>query len=340
MKGVTRRGVEVDSRIWKARIVDAPVASDRWAWAQQLGDQTLHRRLMNELDCLHETEGRSIGPDLRGWVRVVAWNVERGSDVPGAVALLAGCHADVVLLSELDSGLARTQDLDVPGSIAGGLGIGYVYGVEFIELVGDGTRGLHGNAVLSGATLADPAVIRLDHDGRWFAADSPEPRVGGRMAVLTTIHVDGTPVRVASTHLENMTDPDGRAQQLDTLLSAVGPGPALVGGDLNTFGTALEELGDRATVRRLRAAEPARFSWPVSYEPLFSVAASHGFEWVDANVAAPTTSHDCGGLPDHVPLKLDWLLVRALEARRPAVTPSPGLSDHQVVSVAVRPTPP
>jgi endonuclease/exonuclease/phosphatase family metal-dependent hydrolase len=292
--------------------------------------------LLAELDCLHQTEGRNSGPGLRGWVRVVAWNAERGSDVQGAVALLAACHADVSLLSELDSGVARTQNVDVPHAIAAGLGTGYVYGVEFIELAGDNTRGLHGNAILSGATLTDPTVMRLDEDGRWFAADSPEPRVGSRVAVLATIDVDGTPVRVASTHLENMTDSDGRAEQLDALLPALGSGPALVGGDMNTFGTALEDLVDRATVRRLRAAEPTRFSWPVPYEPLFDVAATHGFEWVDANVAAPTTSHDCVGLPDHVPLKLDWLLVRALEARRPAVTPALGLSDHQVVSVAVR----
>ena len=51
------------------------------------------------------------------------------------------------------------------------------------------------------------------------------------------------------------------------------------------------------------------------------------------HVAAPTTEHDAGGLPDHVPLKLDWILVRGLVARRPAVTPAGGLSDHHAVSV-------
>jgi endonuclease/exonuclease/phosphatase family metal-dependent hydrolase len=156
------------------------------------------------------------------------------------------------------------------------------------------------------------------------------------MGVLATVAVDETPVRVASTHLENMTDADSRAAQLDRLLDAVGPGPAVVGGDLNTFGAALEDLLDHDAVRRARAADATRFSWPVAYEPLFDVAAAHGFSWEDANVAAPTTSHDPVGRPDHVPLKLDWILVRGLEARRPAVTPSDGLSDHQVVSVAVR----
>ena len=84
------------------------------------------------------------------------------------------------------------------------------------------------------------------------------------------------------------------------------------------------------------ADDPARFSWPVAYEPLFETAHAHGFEWADANVAAPTTSHDAVGLPDHVPLRLDWILIRGLDARRAAVTACDGLSDHQVVSAAVR----
>ena len=70
------------------------------------------------------------------------------------------------------------------------------------------------------------------------------------------------------------------------------------------------------------------------------MARAHGFEWTDANVAAPTTEHDAGGLPDYVPLKLDWILVRGLVARRPAVIPADGLSDHHAVSVGVRLPPP
>jgi endonuclease/exonuclease/phosphatase family metal-dependent hydrolase len=258
--------------------------------------------------------------------------------VPGAASLLRRCRADLLLLSELDSGMARSGNVDVPLTLAKSLETGYGFGVEFVELTGGNERGLHGNAILTTAPLEQPEVVRLDAEGAWFAAGSTEPRVGGRMALVGTVEVDGTPVRVASTHLENMTDPDGRAAQLDTLLGALesDPTPAVVGGDLNTFGAPLEDLADRAAVRRMCADDPARFSWPVDYEPLFEVARAHGFAWVESNVAAPTTSHDALGLPDHVPLKLDWILVRGLEARRPAVTPCDGMSDHQVVSVALR----
>ena len=49
------------------------------------------------------------------------------------------------LLSELDAGMARTQNLDTTRAIARDLGAGHAFGVEFVELgLGDtrsnGTR--------------------------------------------------------------------------------------------------------------------------------------------------------------------------------------------------------
>jgi endonuclease/exonuclease/phosphatase family metal-dependent hydrolase len=165
------------------------------------------------------------------------------------------------------------------------------------------------------------------------------------MAVIATMRVDGRPVQLASTHLENRGDGQCRAEQLDLLLEAVDErepgGPAVVGGDFNTLGAPFEEFLDRDHVRILRAVDPSHFSWPVRAEPLFEVAAARGFSWVDANVSAPTTTHGPDGLPDYVPVKIDWFLVRGLEARRPAVIPAIGsqgqeLSDHQAIGVSVR----
>ena len=184
-------------------------------------------------------------------------------------------------------------------------------------------------------------MIRLPDVGLgWFAADSPQPRVGSRMAVVATVTIDGVGVRFASTHLENRTDARHRAEQMEALLATLdvrfGGGPAVVGGDFNTLGASYEELFDRSRVRGLQRGDPTRFTWPVPYEPLFEVARAHGFEWTEANVAAPTTEHDAVGRPDHVPIKLDWLLGRGLVMRRPAVVAAGGLSDHNLVSVGVR----
>jgi endonuclease/exonuclease/phosphatase family metal-dependent hydrolase len=338
------------------RGVHTPTAGERAAWVDALGDAELHARLLGQLECLHHTEGDAVsGADaaLSGWVRLAAWNVQRGRRPAALAALLHSCAADVALVSELDSGMARTRNTDVPAELARTLGCAYGYGVEFVEL-GPGDelerveaagapnhRGLHGNAVLARTQLHDPDVVRLSDGGPvWFDANSTQPRVGGRMALVAAVDIDDTRVELASTHLENRADPAGRAEEMEVLLRALdargGRGPAVVGGDLNTLSVPLAELTNRDQVCARRAAEPARFTWPVAHEPLFEVAAAYGYHWNEANVAAPTTAHDETGRPGHVPLRLDWLLVRGLEARRPAVIPSAALSDHHVVSVSVR----
>jgi endonuclease/exonuclease/phosphatase family metal-dependent hydrolase len=335
--------------------VELPARDARAGWAARVGDQDLHRRLLDEVPCLRQVAQWHAGPPsaLTGWQRLVAWNVQRGRRPAELAGRLRASGAGVCLLSELDDGMARTDNEDTADAIATDIGAGYAFGVEFIELgLGDDAeqraaagrvneRGLHGNAILSPAHLGDPVVVRLPGSGAgWFAADSPQPRVGGRIALLATITLDGVPVELASTHLENSTDAGHRAEQMEVLLQALDErsdgGPAVVGGDYNTLGASYADLLDKTLVRRLRRNEPTRFTWPVAHEPLFEVARAHGFEWTDSNVAAPTTVHDAGGLPDHVPLRLDWILVRGLVAARPAVIPAAGLSDHHAVSVGVR----
>ena len=293
---------------------------------------------------------------LTGGVRVAAWNLERGRWPAAMAAVIASTGADLVLLSEVDVGMARSSNVDVAAEIASALGMGFVFGVEFVEL-GLGSpaeaaalpagaanqQGLHGNAVLCRAPIDESREVRIETGGPWTWPGSTEPREGGRMAMAGSIVVDGVPVTVASVHLESDSTAAERAAQMEVVLAALpAEGPAIVGGDLNTFGATFAELADRDVVRTMRTADPARFAWPVPHEPLFEVAAAHGFDWLDANVAAPTTHHLADGSPHHHPLHLDWLLVRGLEARRPtvvpAVDPSTGrrLSDHQLVAASVR----
>lgn len=339
--------------------IEAPTVDQRREWRLRLDEPGAHASIARDLVCLEQVELAEPAPPaavLSGWVRVAAWNVQRGGSPTDMAALIAGSGADVCLLSELDDGMARTANRHSPAEIARHLGAGYAYGVEFVELgLGDaaesrqssGTnrRGLHGNAVLSRAPLRNALVVRLDDGGRWFSSATDQPRVGGRMAVVATVELDGREVVLASTHLENRTDPQGRADQLERLLYVIdtvhGQAPCVIGGDLNSFGAPVLDLTDPAEVSRLRRQDPTRFSWPVAYEPLFTVAARHGFDWIDANLAAPTTHHHPDGRPPHPPLKIDWLLVRGLEARRPTVVPARGpegtaLSDHELVAASVR----
>jgi endonuclease/exonuclease/phosphatase family metal-dependent hydrolase len=335
----------------------APSAEERAVWLARLGEPGAHAAIAAGASCLEAVDVASRRPadgvPSSGWIRVAAWNVERGRSVAGLASVLSAVDADVVLLSEVDRGMARSGNVDVFADVAAAIDMADgAYAVEFVELgLGDaGERaaceaagrtsnllGLHGNAVLSRIGLSAPRVLRLDEGGDWFTSDRGQPRVGGRVAVAGWTG----PFVAVSVHLESSSTAEERAAQLDQLLAMVddrfGAGvPAVVGGDLNTFGAPMSSIADRSHVRSMRSSEPARFSWPVPHEPLFERAAARGYSWVDANVAAPTTHHGPDSLPDHVPLHLDWLLVRGVEARRAAVVSSDGLSDHELVAVNVR----
>jgi endonuclease/exonuclease/phosphatase family metal-dependent hydrolase len=329
----------------------------RQEWLSRVGEPGAHDEIVRDLGLLREVDVRPAPApvELGGWMRVAAWNLERGRWPAEMADVIRATGAQVVLVSEADVGMARSSNADVPAALGSSLGMGSAFAVEFVELGlggpeevaaveaaggGSNDRGLHGNAILSTAELRDARAVRIELRGDWFSSER-EPRVGGRVAVLASVTLDGVPVTFGSVHLESASDPDDRAAQFAAVLAEVPDGPAIVGGDLNTFGASFAEIADRPTLRRLREADPSRFAWPVPYEPLFEVARDAGFDWLDANVAGPTTRHEADGAPHHHPLHIDWLFTRGLEARRATVVPAVGptgrrLSDHQLIAASVR----
>jgi endonuclease/exonuclease/phosphatase family metal-dependent hydrolase len=305
-------------------------------------------------------------PELGRRARVLAWNAERGRRLEDAAAWLAATRADVLLLSELDHGMARSGQRHVARELAARLGCACAFAVEFLELglgsaaerarLAPGERnavGHHGGAILARAPLERPALVRLETAGDWFVAGGPEgdtsgrdePRIGGRIAVLGQLRLGGTAVSFASVHLESHAEPRVRAAQLEGLIDALdayGPGaPAVIGGDLNTLSLGLAELADPERCAAALRADPDRWRRPERHEPLFAVARAAGFEWRSCNVLGePTHRHPAPAGSARGQLKLDWLLCRGLEAEAPAVRAAvdpegAALSDHEAVEAVV-----
>ena len=293
-------------------------------------------------------------------LRLTVWNLERGRHVAQSAAVIAATGANVTLLSELDVGMARTGNHHTAREIAGALGHGFVYGVEFLELGLGGPEererhagesnalGLHGGAITSALPIARPAVVRLDEGGEWFDGARGEPRVGGRMAVLGTVRAGGVDVTLAAVHLESHTDPAHRAEQVSALLEAVeayAPGaPAVVAGDLNTMSMPTAHVFDPEHLKPALAEDPERLLRPVRHEPLFERARSAGFDWEVANVLGEGTVRRVeGGGSRRVPVRIDWILTRKVGVAAPAVfeavDPATGeaLSDHEPLAVTIRP---
>ena len=302
-----------------------------------------------------ETGGRASGtPRVR--LRVAAWNVERLRYLDDIGDTLAGIDADVVLLSEIDKGMARSGNGHRIDELAARLGGAYAYGVEFLELGlggpaeraahdgGANHAGFHGNGIVSRLPLLRPFMVRLEAEGGWFERDREEPRVGGRMAIGGQVELAGRPVTLVSVHLENRSDAPTRARHMAHLMTMIdrydAEAPVVIGGDLNssTFDWA-EAHADPETVAAALAADPWRQLRVADHEPLFGEAVARGYDYEAANVPeAPTQRFD---EPRRFgPAKIDWFFTRGLRAFAPRVVPAVRVdgtpsSDHECLVVEV-----
>lgn len=304
-----------------------------------------HDRLALDLPAFNALEFRAapVRDADNGPIRVAAWNAERLKHGEPSTALVRATGADILLLSEADVGMARSGNRHTVAELAGALGMGYGYGVEFLELgLGDererewhrGERnhvGFHGNAILSRLPFSNLALIRLD-DGAvwWIDAGDDQRRLGFRMAIAAEIETRAGPLLAISVHLESKSDAADRAAQMRRLIETIDrlyPGlPAIIGGDLNT--------------KALPFDPSLWLTQPEADEPLFARMRSAGFDWQASNNAEATIRT----LPDGKPLppfrRIDWLFTRGLEASRPRTIEAidgegSAISDHDMIAVDI-----
>lgn len=281
-------------------------------------------------------------------LRVAAWNAERCKYGEASLALLDRLGADVALLTEMDIGMARSGNRNTIRDIAAGLGAGYVFGTEFVELgLGDDRErrwhagaansvGLHGNGIVSRHRLAEPMLVRLDDGGVWFGGGHKEQRrLGGRNAVAARLDGWPVPLWLVSLHLESHSDAADRARQVARLVGVldrrIGAAACVVGGDFNT-----------AALPRGALLPEAVFADPSALEPLFSVLADAGFAWAGANGREPTCRTRPDGEPRPPFTRLDWLFVRGVAAADAVTVPAvdgagAAISDHELIATDIHP---
>ncbi|MBZ9815893.1 endonuclease/exonuclease/phosphatase family protein [Mesorhizobium sp. CA7] len=340
------------------QLTHVPVAA-RNAMRDGPRDSAAHLRHAAAVPALGEIEigGKASRESAGESLTVMAWNVERLRHVDAIATTIAGRAPHVVLLSEVDKGMARSGNGHLLSRLADRLGHSYAYGVEFLEL-GTGNEaeqaanggaenieGFHGNAITSAVPLLRPFLVRLDAAGAWFLPEHGQPRVGGRMALGGQVMVGDRRVTVVSVHLENRTTPADRADQTRHLLDAIdrydAEAPVLIGGDFNTLTATYEERHtDPAAWQACIDAEPDRLMCPDRHEPLFAVMAGRGYDWRDANAFDKPTQRRPAG--DSTPTgHIDWFFTRGLAASAPETLPavlpdgSPS-ADHEALVVTVR----
>lgn len=194
---------------------------DQWSQApntdgQQLTDALPH---LNSVE-VDNSIASQLGCGGKGVLRVVEYNAARGRWWMEASTLQVLHDADVIILNEMDIGMARSDQQHTTRQMAHYLGMNYAWGLEFVELtLGDsGDRastpsnlpnfhGLHGNAILTRCGNFEDTTIFRDRIGEYFDdkanrvnAEGLEKRLGGRMAMLGRLRINGEFVIVGSIH--------------------------------------------------------------------------------------------------------------------------------------------
>src|SRR5829696_8384416 len=217
----------------------------------------LYARLRPEVErVLGGVEQADFTPEERpralpsGAVRATAWNIERGIKLDEIIRVLSGHESmgrsDVLLLTELDYGMARSGNRHVAREMAERLGMAYAFAPCYVNLSkgsglesgaeGENAEALHGNAVLSRWPVRRAWSVALPNGKDKMKGR--EKRLGSQRAVVCDIeHAAGT-FRAVSLHLDAHSSQRHRERQMRVVLDFVeglGPRrPVLVGGDWNT----------------------------------------------------------------------------------------------------------
>jgi endonuclease/exonuclease/phosphatase family metal-dependent hydrolase len=313
---------------------------------------------MKCLDQIEQVAPPAPAPSAPASARIVFWNAERLKYLAPSIDMLGAAKADAYVLCELDLGMARSGNIHTTALLAYGLGAGYIFAIEFVELgLGDArergwhkgatnTAGLHGAGLVSRHMLRHPRLLRLEMSGRWFDGSYGERRVGGRIAVMAEIEIGGKPVLLVSVHYESHTGPEDRLMQTRLLLNNIdrlNPGQAvLIGGDFNTNTSNRSGHERREFIQSALRDDPLRLDFPMAYEPMFEEFRSRGYDWENCNLMGARTQRT---RPDGTPTeplgRIDWFFSRGLTCCDPAVIPAVdragvAISDHEALAVTIQ----
>jgi endonuclease/exonuclease/phosphatase family metal-dependent hydrolase len=227
----------------------------RFQSTQALEASALYARLRPEVErVLNGVEQGDFTPEESplnsGAIRATAWNIERGIKLDEIVRVLREHEvlrrSDVLLLTELDYGMARSGNRDVAREIAEGLGMAYAFAPCYVNLSkgsglesgaeGENAEALHGNAVLSRWPVRRAWSVALPNGKDKMKGR--EKRLGSQRAVVCEVEHPAGVFRAVSLHLDAHSSQHHRERQMKVVLDFIErlqPSlPVLIGGDWNT----------------------------------------------------------------------------------------------------------
>lgn len=286
-------------------------------------------RILNAVVQENFSVAEAIAPGS-GIITALAWNIERGCIFQGIVDALRNHDGlkdkDVLLLTELDYGMARSGNRFVAQEIARQFQLNYAFAPVYIalqkgsgveaEISGENTKSIHGLAMFSKYPIKNAHAIPLPNgkDKMW----GKEKRLGYLRALVADIkHPAGT-FRAVSVHLDAHCSRAHRHLQMKIILDhldTLPQIPVLVGGDWNTT-TFNAQSARRAILgywRRVmmgvKNVVKNHYPHPDRYfeRKLFGELEGRGYEYKSLNESGAGTIHyDVGSIEKNTNLR-DWV---------------------------------
>ncbi|QYO66069.1 endonuclease/exonuclease/phosphatase family protein [Leptolyngbya sp. 7M] len=221
-----------------AELESAPIHAE----IKDEAERILNSVIYEEFSCGNETA-------VRSHISALAWNIERGNIFEGILdalkqnANLSG--KDVLLLTELDHGMARSGNRFVAQDLARELRLNYAFAPVYIALQkgsgveamaeGENTNSIHGLAMFSKWPMRNIQAVPLPNgkDKMW----GKEKRLGWLRALVAEVQHPAGIFRAVTVHLDAHCSRAHRRLQMQIILDhldTLPEMPTLIGGDWNT----------------------------------------------------------------------------------------------------------
>ncbi len=194
-------------------------------------------------------ETPALADEFPNKVRALAWNIERGNRFEGIVRALKNHedlkNKDLLLLTELDYGMARSANRFVAQDLAQKLKLNYAFAPCYIALQkgsgvesdveGENTKSLHGLAMFSKHPIKNAHAVPLPNGkDKMFGK---EKRLGYLRALVADIEHTAGDFRAVTMHLDAHSSRRHRHLQMKIVLDhleTLPDLPTVIGGDWNT----------------------------------------------------------------------------------------------------------
>lgn len=209
--------------------------------------RTLEPEIHRVLNSLYNGSFTHIEAPSRSRYRFVAWNLERGIEFSGQLDALRNhpylATADVYLLTEVDIGMARSENRAVAQEIAHELGMNCSFAPCYLNLSkgagierradGENELGLHGNAILSRYPIRGVRPIHLRNGIDKMSGR--EKRLGRQAALAAEIEFPNYHATAVTVHLDANSSQAHRGGQMRDIIHDLPTDlPVILGGDWNT----------------------------------------------------------------------------------------------------------